>query len=57
MGEREKERRLRGERERMSEREKEYMRGREGEKEHALAPPFICFFPPPWACPMQIELS
>ena len=30
---------------------------RERERESSLAPLFICFFfPPPWACPMQIRL-
>ena len=40
--------------EREGEREKE--RTHAGEKESALASPFICFFST-WACPMQIGLS
>ena len=32
-------------------------RSRERKAKSALAPPFICFFPSPWACPMQIGLS
>ena len=32
-------------------------RGRGRGRERDLAPPFICFFPSPWACPMQIGLS
>jgi len=37
--------------------EGERKRERERERERDLAPPFICFFPSPWACPMQIGLS
>ena len=47
--------------ERVGEREREEREREEGrEKEHALAPPFICFphlHPPPRACPMHIGLS
>ena len=35
------------ERERKRERECAHARGRESPRESALAPPFICFFPPP----------
>ena len=56
-GEREKEHMHVGEKERERAHACERERERERERESALAPPFICFFPPPWACPMQIELS
>ena len=40
-----------------ADREKEHTHA--GERESALAPPFICFFffSSPWACPVQIGLS
>ena len=46
-----------GEGEREREKERAHARGRESPRESALAPPFICFFPPPGPALCKLGLA
>ena len=56
-GEREKEHAQAGEKDSERGREKERMHAGERERESALAPPFMCFFPPPGPALCKLGLA